>query len=74
MMAVFQTTTDVISMNIIIIINCMAADILSLSDWEMLRNKIRAIGEINLQIGPIISDILVSRKTIDSKLLTWFSG
>ena len=72
-MAVFQTTTDVISMNIIII-NCMAADILSLSDWEMLRNKIRAIGEINLQIGPIISDILVSRKTIDSKLLTWFSG
>ena len=73
-MAVFQTTTDVISMNIIIIINCMAADILSLSDWEMLRNKIRAIGEINLQIGPIISDILVSRKTIDSKLLTWFSG
>ena len=71
-MAVFQTTTDVISMNIIII-NCMAADILSLSDWEMLRNKIRAIGEINLQIGPIISDILVSRKTIDSKLLTWFS-
>ena len=73
MMAVFQTTTDVISMNIIII-NCMAADILSLSDWEMLRNKIRAIGEINLQIGPIISDILVSRKTIDSKLLTWFSG
>ena len=73
MKAVFQTTTDVISMNIIII-NCMAADILSLSDWEMLRNKIRAIGEINLQIGPIISDILVSRKTIDSKLLTWFSG
>ena len=72
-MAVFQTTTDVISMNIIII-NCMAADILSLSDWEMLRNKIRAIGEINLQIGPIISDILVSRNTIDSKLLTWFSG
>ena len=72
MKAVFQTTTDVISMNIIII-NCMAADILSLSDWEMLRNKIRAIGEINLQIGPIISDILVSRKTIDSKLLTWFS-
>ena len=72
-MAVFQTTTDVISMNIIII-NCMAEDILSLSDWEMLRNKIRAIGEINLQIGPIISDILVSRKTIDSKLLTWFSG
>ena len=73
MMAVFQTTTDVISMNIIII-NCMAADILSLSDWEMLRNKIRAIGEINLQIGPMISDILVSRNTIDSKLLTWFSG
>ena len=73
MKAVFQTTTDVISMNIIII-NCMAEDILSLSDWEMLRNKIRAIGEINLQIGPIISDILVSRKTIDSKLLTWFSG
>ena len=73
MKAVFQTTTDVISMNIIII-NCMAADILSLSDWEMLRNKIRAIGEINLQIGPIISDILVSRNTIDSKLLTWFSG